>query len=30
MLAAVTYGPRDIRVETVKEPSIKKDEVLVK
>ncbi|MCJ7792349.1 MAG: alcohol dehydrogenase catalytic domain-containing protein [Dehalococcoidia bacterium] len=30
MRAAITYGPRDIRMETVEHPSIKKDEILVK
>ena len=30
MRAAIIYGPRDIRMETVAYPSIKKDEILVK
>ena len=30
MRAAMIYGPRDIRMETVEHPSIKKDEILVK
>lgn len=30
MKAAVIYGPRDIRVESVEDPSIRKDEILVK
>ncbi len=30
MKAAVLYGPRDLRVETVKDPSIRSDEVLVR
>lgn len=30
MKAAVVHGPRDIRVETVKDPSVQNDEILVK
>jgi 2-desacetyl-2-hydroxyethyl bacteriochlorophyllide A dehydrogenase len=30
MRAAVIYGPRDIRLETVEDPSIRSDEILVK
>ncbi|MBL7120215.1 MAG: alcohol dehydrogenase catalytic domain-containing protein, partial [Dehalococcoidia bacterium] len=29
MRAAIIYGPRDIRVETVEDPGLRKDEILV-